>query len=82
MITYDVDWAEWLPAEDEPYDLFGNAPECNISDQIDDRTIKSKTFDSEAAAFEFANEKIKNADKWLAYVEVVKITSELLGKLK
>ena len=90
-ISYLVQWGDWLanfPSDDdeEAWENWINSPddEPDVSDKIDDRTERSKSFDTEDAAIEFAKQKLQlhANDKWLAYIVVKKSTTELLVKLK
>jgi hypothetical protein len=90
-IRYLVQWVDWLanfPPDDdeEAWENWNNSPDnkADVSDKIDVRTERSKSFDTEDAAFEFAKQKLQEHanDKWLAYIVVKKSTTELLVKLK
>jgi len=61
------------------------------SRDIDDRTIKTRPFNTEAEAIKFANEYLAKrrddnnedqVDPWLAFIEIKKCTVEVIHKIK
>ncbi len=89
-IQYAVHWGDWLPDfpeeenEEAWIEWWGSTEEADVSDKIDDRTEKSRLFDSEEEALTYAKNKLndRRSDKWLAYLEIKKCTVEVIEKLK
>lgn len=93
MIEYIVEWADYEPdlchcshCNDAmaDFDSFYKFHESNISDRIDDRTVRSRVFEKEDDANELANDilKRKKSEKWLAYLRIKKIESEVIKEFK
>ncbi len=79
--TYVVEHADW-----EPTNLYGPSDpqedddcEVSVSDKIDYRTFRERSFDTEEAALEWAEDYLtrRQDDKWLAYINVIEITRKV-----
>ena len=85
VISFAVWRADWEPYYEHSMDeddlLSHPVPSTR---HIDDRTIKTEFFHSEEEAVKYAKAYLveRGDDAWLAYVEIKKITLEVISKLK
>lgn len=79
MIEYEVRYACWAPDQHAVDEHRYARP----SAAIDDRTIRVKIYGTKKDAMAYAKQYRKHHkdDKWLAYLEVIKVERRLIGKL-
>jgi hypothetical protein len=82
-ISYVVSVGDFAVDEEKSAGLSWDE-EAIPSDKIDDRTIRATSFNVLDDAFDYANNVLKNheGDKWLAYVEIDKVETTRIAKLK
>jgi hypothetical protein len=91
MIEYIVEWAKYEPilcecdhcnASGADFDMSYSFHESKVSDVIDERTIRSRVFKNEDEAYQLASDLSNKNDKWLAYLRIKKIKSEIIEEFK
>jgi hypothetical protein len=83
-VQFIVHCADWEIDEENSPSLESGLEAAASSTIVDDRTKRTKIFDTEEAALKFANRYIESRkdDKWLAYVEIKECTTKVINKLK
>lgn len=83
-IYYSVEYCDWDIAPTDEHTKFDeyDLPIVFPDNKLDWRTLKSKRFDTEKEALEFATKIVEKSDEWLAYVEVIEHSIKVLKKFK
>lgn len=86
MIEWQVCYAAWNIQMTDELDDCGWAKTIPSNTDLDNRTIRVKTFETEEDAVFYAEHYLKSRDeqdlKWLAYLEIKKCEIEVIRKLK
>lgn len=79
--SYLVEHADWAPTftygPSDPQE--DDDCEVSVSNKIDDRTFRERSFDTEEEALEYAESYLERRqdDKWLSYINVIEITRKV-----